>query len=165
MMSAGPGTANSGSKSPQESWPSGRKRKPSEDPIAQPQAILCNVATVLKTGGRCLFTVLNGYVLSRKHSTESVPQGLFDPVTLTERSQVCELPGGAGLGPVRERGFVPTELVLLFAQAGVEVTDIWGGTAGNWGPRSIDLDEIELMVVGRKTGGPIRAPYALFTPR
>ena len=32
----------------------------SDDPIAQPQAILSNVAAVLKTGARCLFTVLNG---------------------------------------------------------------------------------------------------------
>ena len=27
---------------------------------------------------------------------------------------------------------------------------IWGGTAGNWGRRQVDLDEIELMIVGRR---------------
>jgi len=27
---------------------------------------------------------------------------------------------------------------------------IWGGTAGNWGKRPIDLDEIEIMVVARQ---------------
>jgi hypothetical protein len=34
------------------------------------------------------------------------------------------------------------------------VLNIWGGTAGNWGRRKIDLDEIEIMVVARKTGEP-----------
>jgi Na+-translocating ferredoxin:NAD+ oxidoreductase RnfD subunit len=27
---------------------------------------------------------------------------------------------------------------------------IWGGTAGNWGRRPLDLDEMEMMVVARK---------------
>jgi len=43
---------------------------------------------------------------------------------------------------VRERGFVPTELVLLFRLAGMSVLNMWGGTAGNWGRRSLDLDVI-----------------------
>jgi cyclopropane fatty-acyl-phospholipid synthase-like methyltransferase len=137
----------------------------SDDPIAQPQAILRNVANVLKTDARCLFTVLNGYALSRKHSNASVQQGRFDPLTLAERSDECKVPATADVSALRERGFVPTELVLLFAQAGLEVTNIWGGTAGNWGHRQIDLDEIELMVVGRKTAAPVRAPYLLFGQR
>lgn len=53
---------------------------------------------------------------------------------------------------VRERAFVPTELVLLFRLAGMRVLNIWGGTAGNWGKRAIDLDEIEIMVVARRNG-------------
>jgi hypothetical protein len=51
---------------------------------------------------------------------------------------------------VRERWFVPSELVLMFQQTGFEVENIWGGTAGNWGRRKIDLDEMEIMVVTRK---------------
>jgi hypothetical protein len=31
---------------------------------------------------------------------------------------------------------------------------MWGGTAGNWGRRELDLDEIEIMVVARKTAEP-----------
>jgi hypothetical protein len=34
------------------------------------------------------------------------------------------------------------------------VLNIWGGTAGNWGRRTLDLDEIEIMIVARKTAEP-----------
>jgi len=27
---------------------------------------------------------------------------------------------------------------------------MWGGTAGNWGRRPLDLDEIEIMILARK---------------
>ena len=56
---------------------------------------------------------------------------------------------------VKERAFVPTELVLLFRLAGMSVTNIWGGTAGDWGRRPLDLDEMEIMVVARKSGQPL----------
>jgi hypothetical protein len=36
----------------------------------------------------------------------------------------------------------------------MSVINMWGGTAGNWGRRSIDLDEIEIMVVARKIAEP-----------
>lgn len=118
-----------------------------DDPIGQPVAILRNVAAAMKTGSRCLFTVLNAYAMIRKHPQTSVQDGLFDPLALAERSE-CDVPGAADRYSLRERGFVPTELVLLFRLAGIEITDIWGGTAGNWGRRPIDLDEIEIMVRG-----------------
>lgn len=35
--------------------------------------------------------------------------------------------------------------------------NMWGGTAGNWGKRSLDPDEIEIMVVARKTVEPLAA--------
>ena len=50
----------------------------------------------------------------------------------------------------KERGYVTTELVMLFRQAGFEVVNIWGGTAGNWNRQIINLDEIEIMVVAKK---------------
>jgi hypothetical protein len=61
-----------------------------------------------------------------------------------------DTPAGKRSRQVRERSYVPTELVMLFRQAGFEVEHIWGGTAGNWGRRKIDLDEMEIMVVARK---------------
>jgi len=120
-----------------------------DDPIEQPQAIIRNMAEAMKPGARCLLTVLNGYAMARKHSQESVENGQFDPVALAERSD-CDVPGAPDVSALRERAFVPTELVLLFGLAGIELTDIWGGTAGNWGRRPIDLDEIEIMLVGKK---------------
>jgi len=50
----------------------------------------------------------------------------------------------------KERGYVPTELVMLFRQAGFEVVNIWGGTVGNLNRQIINLDEIEIMVVAKK---------------
>jgi hypothetical protein len=47
------------------------------------------------------------------------------------------------------------ELLLLFRLAGMSVLNMWGGTAGNWGRRSLDLDEIEIMIVARKIAEPV----------
>jgi hypothetical protein len=51
---------------------------------------------------------------------------------------------------VKEHYYVPSELARLFEQVGFSVEHVWGGTAGNWGRRKIQLDEIEVMVVARK---------------
>ncbi len=108
-----------------------------------------------------MFTVLNSFALARRYTQASVEDGLFDPLALTERSE-CVVPGAESPRVLRERGFVPTELVLPFGQAGIEVTDIWAGTAGSWGRRPVDLDEIEIMVVGTRPDGPVEPPYAVF---
>lgn len=122
-----------------------------DDPIGQPQAILRRVAAALKPGGRCLFTVLNACAMIRRHTPADAASGAFDPHTLTEVSD-CQ-PPGSDADPIklRERGFVPTELVLLYTAAGLEVEHIWGGTAGNWGRRPLELDEMEIMVVARRS--------------
>jgi hypothetical protein len=44
---------------------------------------------------------------------------------------------------------------IRFRMAGISVLNIWGGTAGNWGRRSLDLDEMEIMIVACKTGEPL----------
>ncbi len=135
-----------------------------DDPIAQPLTILGHVAAAMKTRAKCLFTVLNGYALARRHTQVDVLRDVFDPIALVERSE-CAPRGTTDIIPLRERGFVPTELVLLFAQAGLEVAHIWGGTAGNWGKRAIDLDEIEIMVLAHKPPEPPLPPYALYACR
>ena len=118
-----------------------------DDPLGQPRAILAGVARALKPGAPCLFTVLNGLAMIRKHSPDDAAAGRFDPLTLTERS---EFDTGGDVPELRERGFVPTELRLLFEEAGLVVEAIWGGTAGDWGRRPVDLDEIEIMVLARR---------------
>lgn len=124
-----------------------------DDPIDQPLSILRNISRSLKPGGRALFTVLNGAAMLRRHQNLDVSEGRFDPLAMVVFSEMPpqeEAPAVA----VRERGFIPTELRLLFRMAGLSVTDMWGGTAGNWGRRLLDLDEIEIMVVARKSGEP-----------
>ncbi|MBM4031884.1 MAG: class I SAM-dependent methyltransferase [Planctomycetes bacterium] len=120
-----------------------------DDPIEQPLAILRNIARSLKPRAKALFTLLNGAAMLRRHQNRDVAEGRFDPLTMAVSSEV---PPREGLPPVpvRERGFLPTELILLFRAAGLSVLNIWGGTAGNWGHRTLDLDEIETMVVALK---------------
>lgn len=127
----------------------------SDDPIEQPLSILCNISRSLKPQAKALFTVLNGAAMLRRYQNKDVAEGRFNPLTMVESSEHPPREGLPALS-VRERGFVPTELVLLFRTAGMSVLDMWGGTAGNWRKRSLDLDEIEIMIVARKmAAGPL----------
>ncbi len=99
-----------------------------------------------------MLTTLNGCRMIRQFSQKDVADGRFDPVTMVETSKMeYETPEGQKSVVLRERGYVPTELVMLFRLTGFEVEHIGGGTAGNWGRRPIDLDEMEIMVIARKT--------------
>ena len=122
----------------------------SDDAIEQPLAILGNISRALKPKAKTLFTVLNGLFMIRKHTQDDVEQDRFDPLTISEVSQ-CSPAGRHPAMLVRERGFIPTELALLFRLAGMNVLNMWGGTAGNWNKRKINLDEIEIMIVAQKT--------------
>lgn len=124
-----------------------------DGPIAQPLSILCNISRSLKPRRKLLMTVLSAARMLRLHSNDDVAAGRFDPLTLVE-SEECPPREGLPAMAVRERGFVATELTLLFRLAGLSVVHVWGGTAGNWGRRALDLDEYELMVVATKTGEP-----------
>jgi SAM-dependent methyltransferase len=124
-----------------------------DDPIDQPLAILRNISRSLKPQARALLTVLNGAAMIRKHTNDDVRKGRFDPLQMVESSAPSPREGLPAI-PVRERAFVPTELALMCGLAGLSVIGMWGGTAGNWGKRALDLDEIEIMVVARKTAEP-----------
>jgi ubiquinone/menaquinone biosynthesis C-methylase UbiE len=125
-----------------------------DDSLGQPSAILSNISRSLKPQAKVILTVLNATAMLRRCSNQDVAQGRFDPLILVESSAV---PPREGLPPmaVRERAFMPTELVLLCRLAGLTVLHLWGGTAGNWGHRTLDLDEMEIMVVAQKTGEPL----------
>jgi hypothetical protein len=122
-----------------------------DDPISQPLAILRNISRSLKTGAKVVFTVLNAAAVLRRYQNKDVAEGRFDPITMVESSAHPPQQGLPRIS-VRERSFVPTELHLLLQIAGMSVLSIWGGTAGSWGRRTLDLDEIEIMIVARKTG-------------
>jgi len=125
-----------------------------DDPIGQPLSILCNISRSLKPQAKAVFTVLNALASIRRNTNTEVIEGRFDPLTLVESSE-CPPREGMAAVAVREKAFVPTEIVLLFRLAGMSVINIWGGTAGNWGRRPVDLDEMEIMVVACKTGEPL----------
>ena len=127
-----------------------------DDPIDQPLSILCNISRSLKPQAKAVLTVLNAAAMLRKHTNEDIAKGRFDPLTLVESSE-CPPREGLPAIAVRERAFVPTELLLLFRLAGMSVLNMWGGTAGNWGRRTLDLDEIEIMIVARKIAEPSAA--------
>ena len=125
-----------------------------DDPIEQPLSILRNISRSLKPQARAMLTVLNAARMLRRHTDEDVAEGRFDPLTIVESSAV---PPREGLPPVavRERGFTAPELLLLCGLAGLSVLNMWGGTAGNWGKRTLELDEFEIMVVARKIADPL----------
>ena len=52
---------------------------------------------------------------------------------------------------MKERAYLPQELGAMLSQTGFKVENIWGGTAGNWAQRNIELDEIEIMIVAKKS--------------
>ncbi len=125
-----------------------------DDPVDQPLAILSNISRCLKPGAKALLTVLSASRLFRMHTDADVAEGCFDPLSIAESSDAPAQQGMAPL-PVRERGFVGTELSLLCRLAGLTIENMWGGTAGNWGHRPLELDEYEIMLVARKTGEPV----------
>lgn len=125
-----------------------------DDSIHQPLSILCNISRSLKPQAKVVITVLNATAMIRGQTNEDVTAGRFDPITMVVSSE-CPPREGLPPVPVRERAFLPTELVLLCRLAGLSVLNIWGGTAGNWGKRTIDLDEMEIMIVASKNAEPI----------
>jgi len=125
-----------------------------DDPWVQPLAILANISRALRPGAPVALTALSAVGMFRRWSDDDVAAGRFDPATSVETSA---MPPREGAEPVtvRERGFTPSELTLLFRLAGLGVTHVGGGTAGDWGIRPLKLDEIEVMVLGRKVGEPV----------
>ncbi|MCD4783233.1 MAG: class I SAM-dependent methyltransferase [Candidatus Eremiobacteraeota bacterium] len=123
----------------------------SEDPIEHDRMILKNIYNSLEPGGKFILTCTNAMKLIRKHSQEDVDRGIFDPLTLTEIvTMEYDAPEGKRKVKVRERGYTAPELQLLFSLVGFEIKAIYGGTAGNWGERPIELDEYEIMVIAEK---------------
>ena len=122
-----------------------------DDPDEHESAILRGIAASLKPGARLVMTVLNGLRMIREATPTQVDGGDFDPLALVTASVMdFEVPEGSRSLRVREKGFTPPELRLLMRQAGFEVEHIWGGTAGNWRRGKPELDEMEIMVIGRK---------------
>ena len=122
-----------------------------DDPLEHDLSILRNAFRSLRPGAPFVLTAINGLRLIRDATEHQVELGRFDPVTLTQSYDMeWEADDGPHSMPVRERGYVPSELALVCRLAGFEVEALWGGTAGNWGRRPVELDEMEIMAVLRR---------------
>jgi 2-polyprenyl-3-methyl-5-hydroxy-6-metoxy-1,4-benzoquinol methylase len=123
----------------------------SEDAEAHDRSILRNISAALKPGAPFLLTALNGLRAIRHHTQEDVEQGIFDPLTLVETSVMqVDTPQGKQSITLHEKTHLPHELVAICREAGLEVLHVWGGTAGNWQRQTLNLDEMEVMIVARK---------------
>ena len=123
----------------------------SDDAFAHDAAVLERAFAALRPGALFVLTALNGLRMVRLATPEQVESGAFDPATLTESSEMkWEAEDGPRCLRVRERGYAPSELALLCRTVGFDVEHVWGGTAGNWGRRPVELDEWEIMVVMRR---------------
>jgi len=123
----------------------------SDDPSDRDLAILRNIHAALKPGATFVVTALSGLRMARQRTPEDMQAGIFDPITMTDHVTIdYDTPKGKCSFTSRERGYVPTELAFLMRTAGFDVAHIYGGTAGNWGRRPLDLDEMEMMAVARK---------------
>jgi hypothetical protein len=122
-----------------------------DKPIKYELAILQHIYSALKPGAKLILNALNGYKKARRFAQNDIEEGKFDPITMTEIFTTdWDTSEGKKSVQVREHGCMPMELTMLLEQVGFNVNHIWGGTASKWGPRPIDLDEIELMVIARK---------------
>lgn len=122
-----------------------------EDPVAHDLGILQSAYDALRPGAPFLLTALNGYSLIRQMKDEHVREGRFDPATmLAAYADDWELPEGKRRVVIRERLFIPPEVVAMMRHVGFEVEHVGGGTAGEWGLRPLKLDEVEAMYIARR---------------
>lgn len=122
-----------------------------DDPGQHDMSILKLAYEALEPGGRFLLTALNAMRYIRLYTPADIAAGKFDPHTLVEFGEMSyDTPEGKKTVQVRERGYVPTELALMFRIVGFQVEHLWGGTAGAWNRQPLDPDEYEIMVVARK---------------
>jgi SAM-dependent methyltransferase len=122
-----------------------------DDLIVHDLGILRNVYASLRPGAKLIMTTLNGYRMIRQYTNEDIEKGSFDPVSLCEIVPVeYDAPDGKKEVMIKQHGYMPSDLSLLFKLAEFDIENIWGGTAGNWGRRPIDLDEMEIMAIAGK---------------
>ncbi len=122
-----------------------------ENPVAHDLAILRNIAAAVRPNGYFLMTCLNGYAIIRQMTDEVVERKQFDPATMVAYYQdEWDLPEGKRLMTIRERQFIPPEVVAMLSHVGFEVLNVWGGTAGEWRKEPVKLDEVEAMYFCRR---------------
>lgn len=104
--------------------------------------VLRHITASLRPGAPFLLTTLNGYRTIRQAGTRD--DSVLDPLTMVETADLRGVHGLSG------RHYIVPELIKMHHEAGLFVEHVWGGTAGDWGRRSLDWDEIEVMLLSRK---------------
>ncbi len=122
-----------------------------DDTLRRDETILRNIVTSLKPGGVVILNALSALRAVRAATEQTVESGQFDPMTMTERSDVHDLlPEASSEGKLRERFYTAPELRRVAEDVGLRVRGVYGGTAGDWGFRPVTLDDYELMLIGTK---------------
>lgn len=112
--------------------------------------MVCNIASSLKAEGRLILTVPNAFRKIRELAQQDVGTDRFDLATLVKTLGEVETPVGTERVHLKQKYYTPHEFVGMLNQACFRVNQIWGGTAGRWARRRIDLDEMEFMVTATK---------------
>jgi 2-polyprenyl-3-methyl-5-hydroxy-6-metoxy-1,4-benzoquinol methylase len=120
-----------------------------DDPAVHDRAVLRAIAAALRPGASLILTTLNAFARLRELTDDDIARGDFDPLTLAETyTDEAETPSGTERLRLKERRWLPPELIALCESAGFIVAHLWGGTSGQWNRRPLRLDEPEVMVVG-----------------
>lgn len=104
-----------------------------DDPAHHDRAVLRAIATALKPGAPLILTTLNAFARLRELTDADITPGRFDPLTL-EETYTDEAVTATGMKRLRlkERRWLPPELITLCCDADFTVAHIWGGTSGQW---------------------------------
>jgi len=125
-----------------------------EEPMHQAISVFRNAACALRPGGKLVVTALSALKLVRQYNVVDIASGRFDPVNIVEWHSLFEvdpeISEDLAAQMVGEKAFTGAEIALMLKECGLKLEHIWGGTAGNWGRRTIDPDEYELMAVAAK---------------
>lgn len=111
--------------------------------------VLRHIAASLRPDAPFLLTTLNGYRTIRRAGVQT--DTALDPLTMVETWTPTQPGNTTGAHyTLPGRHYIVPELVKMHREAGLTVEHVWGGTAGDWGRRPLDWDEIEVMLLSRK---------------
>ncbi|MED1203850.1 class I SAM-dependent methyltransferase [Heyndrickxia acidicola] len=110
--------------------------------------VLRGINGALVTGGLFVLTVINAFNLVRNLTSFEV----FNAYTCTIKdTETVKSPNGEEKQvDIFTTAFTYRELALLLEDIGFEVIDAYGCTAGEFSEKSLEADDMEIMIVARK---------------
>jgi 2-polyprenyl-3-methyl-5-hydroxy-6-metoxy-1,4-benzoquinol methylase len=96
-----------------------------DDPIAHDRAVLRAISAALEPDAPLIMTTLNAFARLRELTDEAIARGDFDPLTLEETyTDEAETPAGTERLRLKERRWLPPELIALCESAGFAVAHL-----------------------------------------